>query len=175
MPLRNGDLKMATVSQAECPLFEKLPPELRNQIYEYVFTSERPLRSNLYTANMKRPWSDLLLTCQRIFAETKGIYEVARTSYWRENIFYVDRVTTTRSTWHSAQQVVDSLHDRELSLIREVIVVCNLGFTLREWRLTPRSDNMHGWILTSPLARNDRTHSLVGRRSGLYRVINVLS
>jgi hypothetical protein len=153
----------------------KAPPRAAKPDIRIHFRLRTTFTQHLCTAKMKRPWSDLLLTCQRIFAETKGIYEVARTSYWRENIFYVNRVTTTRSTWHSAQQVVDSLHDRELNLIREVIIVCNLGFTLREWRLTPRSDNMHGWILTSPLAKNDRTHSLVGRRSGLYRVINVLS
>lgn len=152
MPLRNSDPKRVMASQDECPLLEKLPPELRNQIYEYVFTSERSLRRNLYTATMKRPWCNLLLTCQRIFAETKGIYEVARTSYWRENTFYVDRLRRTKSTRPTAQQIVGKLHDRELDLIREIVIVCNFDSTRREWRLTPRRDSMSGWIWTSPLA-----------------------
>jgi hypothetical protein len=175
MPLLDGDLDMVMASQAECPLLAKLPPELRNHIYEYVFTSERSSRQNLYTATMSRPWSNLILTCQRIFAETKGIYEVARTSYWGENTFYVNRLRENLSTWPSAQQVVNKLHDRELNLIREIIIVCRFEYARREWRLNSRSDSMHGWILTSPLSTNNNTHSLVGKRSGLYRAIHLLS
>ena len=175
MALRNRDLKMVMASQAECPLLDKLPPELRNQIYEYVFTSERSARRNLYTAKMQRPWSNLLLTCQRIFAETKGMYEVARTSYWRENTFYVDRMRRTKSTRPTAQQIVDKLHDRELDLIREIVIVCNFDSTRREWRLTPRTDGMSGWIWTSPLAWKNKARAVVGKRSGLYRAIELLS
>lgn len=175
MPIRDGDPKMALASQAACPLFEKLPPEIRNKIYECVFTSQASTRRNLFTAVRKRPWSNLLLTCQRIFAEANGIYELARTSYWRENTFYFDILRNNTFSRTSAQRIVDNLHDRELGLIQEIIVLCKFRRARAKWRLTSRSDNMHGWILTCPVARNKKTHTLVGKRSGLCKMIHVLS
>lgn len=71
---------MALASQAACPLFQKLPPEVRNQIYEYAFTTNKSRHKALVTAAIKRPDNNFLLTCQRVFAEANGIYQVARTN-----------------------------------------------------------------------------------------------
>ena len=171
----DDSLDIALASQAASPLFAKLSPELRNQVYEYVFTTDEATHKDLETAKSQRPWSDLLLTCQRIFAESNGIYRVARTAYWRESTFYVDRLGKNMLIWLSAQQVVDTLHDRELALIQKVIISCDHRNDLREWHLTARGDSMQGWIATTRFADEAKAFSLVGKRTGLYRVIHVLS
>lgn len=171
----DDSLDIALASQAASPLFAKLSPELRNQIYEYVFTTDEATHKDLETAKSRRPWSDLLLTCQRIFAESNGIYRVARTAYWRESTFYVDRLGKNMLIWLSAQQVVDTLHDQELALVQKVIISCDHRNDLREWHLTARGDSMQCWIATTRFADEAKAFSLVGKRTGLYRVIHVLS
>lgn len=95
----DNNLGIALASQAACPLFAKLSLELRNQIYEHVFTTDEATNKDLETAKSQRAWSNLLLTCQRIFAESNGIYRVARTAYWRESTFYVDRLGKNMLIW----------------------------------------------------------------------------
>ena len=87
MPFRKDRLKMASASQAACPLFQKLPSEVRNQIYEYAFTTDKSRHKALVTAAIKRPDNNFSLTCQRVFAEANGIYQVARTTYWKKSTF----------------------------------------------------------------------------------------
>lgn len=166
MHVRDGGLDMALASKAAYPLLETLPPELRNQIYEYVFTSERSTRRDIYAAVRKRPLSNLLLTCQRMFAEANGIYELAQTSYWRENTFYIDLLGKNMFTRTSAHRTVDNLHDRDLDLIRRIIISYDYGSRRREWRLTTREDIMKGWFATIPLANDSKVLPSVGKRTG---------
>ena len=158
-----------------CPLFAILPPEIRNQIYEYVFTTDSSTHRNLVTAKYNRPWSNLLLTCQRVFFESNGIYRTARITYWSGTTFYVNRTRKFMFIWPSAQHIVDSLHDRELDLIQKVIISSDHGDVHRPWHLIAGSDSMQGWIATAPHLHDTNSLSLVGRRSGLHRIIEVLS
>jgi len=88
---------MALASQAACPFLERLPSEVRNQIYEYAFTTDKFRHKALVTATFKRPESNLLLTCQRVFVEASGMFEVARTAYWKMSTFYVNLLSKVTS------------------------------------------------------------------------------
>jgi hypothetical protein len=175
MPERRIELDMACASQSACPLFAKLPPELRNNIYEYVFTTDGLTDKDLVTAKSRRPRSDLIYTCQRVFAEAQRIFEKARTDYWRYSTFYVKRERKVYYTCSIAQEVVDSLHDRELALIRKVTITTDYRTKRREWHLTTRSDSMKGWIATAPYLHPTKQLFLSGKRSGLFQIIDVLS
>jgi hypothetical protein len=79
MPINYGDSDMTLAFQAVCLLIANLPPELRNQIYEYVFTTDKSTHRNLVTAKAEQPWSNVLFTCKCIFAEARGIFNVPGT------------------------------------------------------------------------------------------------
>ena len=166
---------MSCASQSACPLFAKLPPELRNHIYGYVFTMDESKHKDLATAKANRPWSNLLLTCQRVFCETNRIYKDARIAYWTHSTFYLHRWKAERLIWPIAQDVVDSLDDRELALIRRITITTNCRNSYREWCLTTREDNMKGWIGTFSCCHTPESYSLVGKRNGLIQVIKILS
>ena len=176
MPFRKDRrLNMALASQATCPFFEKLPPELRNQIYEYVFTTEKSRHKALVTATFKRPESNVLLTCQRVFVEASGMFEVARTAYWKKSTFYVDLLSKDMNRWPSSCEIVDNLHKRELKLIRKIVITSDRGNVLRKWHLTTRRGSMEGWIATDPLGEQMKELSFLGKRHGLYEILGILS
>lgn len=175
MPFRKDRLTMALASQAACPFFERLPPEVRNQIYEYAFTTDKSRHKALVTATFKRPESNLLLTCQRVFVEASGMFEVARTAYWKKSTFYVDLLSKDMYRWLSSYEIVDNLHERELKLIRKIIITCDRGNVLRKWHLTTRRGRPKDWIATTRLADQMKELSFSGKRHGLYEILGILS
>lgn len=75
--------------QTSCPLF-KLPPELRDRIYEDAFGEEShhgkvPISSAIRMA----PQAALALTCRRIHQEAIGHHQALYKAFWRSNIFTV--------------------------------------------------------------------------------------
>lgn len=168
-------LNMALASQAACPFFEKLAPELRNQICEYVFTPGKSRHKALVTATFKLPESNFLLPCQRVFVEANGIFEVARTAYWKRSTFYVDLLSKGMNTWPSSCEIVDNLHKRELKLIRKMLITSDRGKVLRKWHLTTRRGSMKGWIATDPPGDQMKELSFSGKRKGLYEILGILS
>lgn len=173
MPVRDGNLTLGIALQNECPLFEKLPQELRDQIYEYVFTTTNDSSIHRNLATTERPFSNLLLTCQRMFNETSQIYEIARTQFWTENIFIIDKPTCEPS----AKQIVENLHDREISLIQQIVIaVARRPFDRfgGEWFLTCRGDCMRGWLINRSSREDDGIYSTVGKRRGLNQMLELL-
>lgn len=97
--------------QKNCPLL-CLPPELRNLIYTYAFSSEVPknvFRSrlpvespldiiDLENAITLAPSNDLLATCWRIHNEAHGIFIASRRAFWKSNTILVD----LRDDWKGA-------------------------------------------------------------------------
>lgn len=79
--LRDGPID----TQPECPLF-KLPPEIRNQIWELAFASP----STINFVDACPPSKDLALTCRRIYEETGEMYIDAFRSYWSGTLFTID-------------------------------------------------------------------------------------
>jgi hypothetical protein len=90
--------ELLTNDQTNCPLF-RLPPELRNTIYAYVFYSKYSLPQfqwdeqhdcpelNLKCAQPRALPIEPLRTCRSIHKESKGIYVEAKTQFWSDTTF----------------------------------------------------------------------------------------
>lgn len=90
--------ELLTNDQSSCLLF-RLPPELRNNIYTYVFYTKYSLpqfkwdeehnapKLNLKCAQPRAPPNELLRTCRSIYNESKGIYVRAKTQFWSDTTF----------------------------------------------------------------------------------------
>ncbi|OQO11757.1 hypothetical protein B0A48_03484 [Cryoendolithus antarcticus] len=70
---------MSSLLSARCRLLE-LAPELRNQVYDHIFTHDTP-RVTLSLMRCRGPQMALLLTCKLINKEAGGIYKAAFRSY----------------------------------------------------------------------------------------------
>ena len=71
-----------------------LPPELRNNIWELVFTPDTSRSSpcrhgevDLFDA--RSPPIHILLVCRQIYSEARGFYAPALSSYWRDTRFFL--------------------------------------------------------------------------------------
>lgn len=110
-----------TNEQSSCPLF-RLPPELRNTIYTYVFYSKYSLpqfkwdeehnapKLKLKCAQPRAPPNELLRTCRSIYNESKGIYVRAKTQFWSDTTF---TLTLTISPSHKSFGYLECLLDEQ--------------------------------------------------------------
>ncbi|KAF7188534.1 hypothetical protein HII31_10196 [Pseudocercospora fuligena] len=95
--------RLSTPSQDPCYLQEKLPAELRNEIYELVFTTGTPESTqgngpatvDLFHATP--PSKALTLTCRQFHAEAHDMYKTAYQSYWKTTSFTVNGNSMTRN------------------------------------------------------------------------------
>lgn len=78
-----------TNEQTACGLF-RLPPELRNVIYEFACTPRYTSDTfDFLTARENEPSINILLTCRLVCREAFEIYEVSRMAFWSTNAFVV--------------------------------------------------------------------------------------
>ncbi|KAK5121280.1 hypothetical protein LTR85_005446 [Meristemomyces frigidus] len=73
----------------ECLLL-KLPPELRNLIYELAFTTAADAGEPINIINGRHPSPSLVLTCSQMYSEALGIYKQLWTRYWATSKFVLD-------------------------------------------------------------------------------------
>jgi hypothetical protein len=78
---------MATITTTTCLLF-RLPRELRDNIYDLVFATERENATvNFAVARSAAPSISLLLTSRRLRQEAEESYQKSYTAFWSRNIF----------------------------------------------------------------------------------------
>ncbi|PPJ51651.1 hypothetical protein CBER1_08822 [Cercospora berteroae] len=70
----------------ECNIFEKLPGEMRNKIWELSFTDNEQV---VDLQNASPPSKSLLLTCKRANSEARGLYKDAYRAYWTTSPFQI--------------------------------------------------------------------------------------
>lgn len=70
-----------------CPFFDKLPAELRLDIYTLTFDIDHSQEANLLEA--KPPSKALLITCKRAHAEARAIHSQAHRNYWMGTKFII--------------------------------------------------------------------------------------
>lgn len=137
--------------QKNCPLLH-LPPELRNLIYTYAFSSEvpknvfrsrlpvkRPLEMiDLENAINLGPSNELLATCRRIRHEADGIFVASRSAFWESNTILVD----LRDDWKGADDNeakpavnITLLRHDLLCLVPRFVVFVNVGSHKDEYHL----------------------------------------
>lgn len=80
--------QLAMQAQQQSPFLRKIPPELRNRIYAYVFDgSPHTARIEMNDAAKCAPQIDLALTCQRIHIETAALHTESYSKFWSNNTF----------------------------------------------------------------------------------------
>ncbi|KAK5121165.1 hypothetical protein LTR85_005649 [Meristemomyces frigidus] len=77
----------STPSSTRSCRFLKLPPELRNRIYELAFTTEAEEGTNINLLDAAGPTKALLLTCRQIHSEAVGFHKQAYRRYWTTSKF----------------------------------------------------------------------------------------
>lgn len=80
--------QLAMQAQQQSPFLRKIPPELRNRIYAYVFDgSPHTARIEMNDAAKCAPQIDLALTCQRIHTEAAALHTESYSKFWSNNTF----------------------------------------------------------------------------------------
>ncbi|EME78081.1 uncharacterized protein MYCFIDRAFT_200413 [Pseudocercospora fijiensis CIRAD86] len=81
---------MSPAAAAPCPFLDKIPAELRNEIYELTFASDHNVEEKVELFEARPPEKSILSTCRQIYEETRGYYIDAFRSYWQDTEFYVE-------------------------------------------------------------------------------------
>ncbi|KAK4618193.1 hypothetical protein CLAFUW4_12233 [Fulvia fulva] len=76
-----------------CAFFDKLPAELRLDVYELTFAQHDDKEVELITSSP--PSASLLLACRKTYHEARATYQQARRRYWKETKFSI-QVTDPR-------------------------------------------------------------------------------
>lgn len=93
-----------------------LSPELRNSIYEFAFTTNRPDVSGcVELADALGPAKDLLLTCRQIYDEAAGLQKRAHCRYWTETHFVQNHFYS-----HSRMRRLRALDERNVNMIQHL-------------------------------------------------------
>jgi hypothetical protein len=105
-----------------------LPPELRNEIYQFCFTSDN---DDVDILNAIPPSPNLLLTSHQIYHEAWAAYEEGCRDFWRLSNWYIDY-----HSWYLMGQMRSEnlAHVRELKLLvpeKQLDALSADGFTLR--------------------------------------------
>lgn len=143
-------LALPAEEQNDCPIF-KLPPELRNDIYELAFTPDDDEMNADGTICMDRatlPSKDIVVTCQRIYLESKGLYRKACQEYC-ESVFATGNGSDSRDSLmefcEKDSKITD--HARNFKARRKFVEnrpVTTVGITFdTTWFISANSDG--GW------------------------------
>lgn len=83
-------IPVPTSAEADsCPFLEKMPAELRNEIYELAFSRDEDPSQEVQLFDASPPRKGLLLSCHQIYNESKDYYIQAYQKYWRTSKFTV--------------------------------------------------------------------------------------
>ncbi|KAK5678577.1 hypothetical protein LTS10_009021 [Elasticomyces elasticus] len=99
-----------------------IAPELRNSIYELVFTKP-PGPTDLLTAT--RPPDDLRLVCRQTYHEARGLWTVANRDYWPNTTFTITKKPIAWNEQCSPLRV--RFTARDLASIRTIHFTCTAG------------------------------------------------
>lgn len=107
-----------------CPLLDKLPPELRSTIYDFVVasrTTEARESDMIDLTKHTPPDKALLVTCRQIYNEAKKVYVTAYRAYWTDNRFRFYRAQSIGP--REVKIITCSLRERDLQHIRHLELV----------------------------------------------------
>lgn len=79
---------MAPPLNTTCHFLDTAPPELRNNVYAFVFVPYQS-KNAVELTSASSPSKNLLLTCKQTHAEAKGMYRAAHRGYWSKMQFTV--------------------------------------------------------------------------------------
>ncbi|RMY69187.1 hypothetical protein D0863_06624 [Hortaea werneckii] len=153
----NGDGKEAShqsMGEATSSGLMKLPPELRNEIYELALFQEAD--DDYDPVDLMYPYppsKDLLLSCREIYHEAKGIYKQAYRAFWETSTFIIDDVADMPETMVDFQR---RFREKEVEVVHH-LTMCDgdngkLVYSEGMWtEYGPETEEEDGWeILIEP-------------------------
>ncbi|KAI7336361.1 hypothetical protein KC315_g2810 [Hortaea werneckii] len=110
----NLPLATAESSQKSCALL-KLPPELRNKIYELCF---KTVYDNFSSFSAPTPPEYAILqTCRQFHSEAIQVYQVADREYWSASHFWLQR-----ETYDQAKADAESMRSEKMRLMNKITI-----------------------------------------------------
>ncbi|KAK0252323.1 hypothetical protein B0A54_14123 [Friedmanniomyces endolithicus] len=126
--------------QPSSTLLSRLPPEIRNEIWDLSFSGTNREIDLLHDACP--PSSNLLVTCRQIHAEAKGFWPGRWEKYWRSTSFFINfDPSATPNT------AISFPTDEDLDEIRHL----KLRVLLRHLLRTRRSNGMRVFATIHPM------------------------
>ncbi|KAK4619186.1 hypothetical protein CLAFUW4_12234 [Fulvia fulva] len=121
-------------SNTACPFFDKLPAELRLDIYELAFSSNTDSEAEEDLRAVKPPSRNILLTCKNAHSEAHGLYKTAYRRYWSSTKFIFEAVNSGSESYPALTFPTD----RDLAHITSLRVVVLLDGVVRQigWTCT---------------------------------------
>lgn len=107
----------------------RLPPELRNNIYEHVFAAIHDRAIGLESAQATAPRLSLSLAWRRFYHETLALHRASYTAFWSENTF---RLSSKRG-WHDSW-----VTEEQVERVRQVVI---------DWEYASRERYYQGRVL----------------------------
>lgn len=138
---------MAT-SSTECAFFDKLPAELRNQIYELSFTTNACVEEIVEVNKAAPPSKDLLLASRQAHREGHQFYLEAYREYWRTTNF---RITIpSERGWGAPYMWFKQRLPDDVNNIRHLVVICKSRTSTLQSRTSTLLDPRGLWRFEEP-------------------------
>lgn len=107
-----------------CHFFDKLPPELRNEVYKLAFASDDDSKG-IRLIDAAPPSKALIVTCRQTHAESAKLYKAMYRDYWRTNKFLIEESVSygyqSRLTDHvPVNRAMDVDHIEHLTVILDM-------------------------------------------------------
>lgn len=107
----------STHTTTTCYFFDKIPPEVRNEIYSLAFTTAADVEDVIYfTASP--PSKSIIITCKQAYQEANGLYQDAYRRFWRDSSFKVPDGLHKQSN-----QAIQRLRSADVAAITKVSMV----------------------------------------------------
>ncbi|KAK4610226.1 hypothetical protein CLAFUW4_13939 [Fulvia fulva] len=137
-----------------CLFFEKLPGELRNNVYELVFALDNTHPVDIL--NAQPPRKDFLLTCRQANAEGGGNYQAAYRQSWAGTDFVLQIPSYGDDTTQHINAVQNLRHD---DMIHITSLACKPREPSSQWYTIELVDTRGGWLHTCQhSASNESSH-----------------
>ncbi|KAK5678575.1 hypothetical protein LTS10_009019 [Elasticomyces elasticus] len=112
-----------------------IPPEIRNFIYELVFSIHR--RGLVDLLDSAPPSKSILFTCREIYTEAAKMHKHAYQDYWRNTPFSLATKRLPPSSWDVNFSLQELSKVRHLSFTADIMAMRSmLGDEIRFWRCT---------------------------------------
>ncbi|KAK4543880.1 hypothetical protein LTR36_004654 [Oleoguttula mirabilis] len=137
-----NDQPAKSAAVAICHLL-KLPPELRNTIYELAFTTAADLGEPINIVRACGPSPSLVLTCRQVHSESSAIFNVSQDRYWAVGKFELH----AQSSEDADEAVIASLEASVMEDVTNFTLYLDFSGALQQPRTRQWELLRNGWKL----------------------------
>ncbi|KAK4496212.1 hypothetical protein PRZ48_012192 [Zasmidium cellare] len=147
---------------APCPFFDKLPVELRDEIYKLTFTPDHDEGKEVSLVDAAPPSKAVLMTCKQAHAEAAKLYKAMYQDYWRKTTFQITPDRRLRND-PSVPAIVDYVaphHTADIEHIQHIFVRLVLDERELEMNLVDRRGLWECPVLSLDLEKTTKNGSV---------------